>query len=358
MFFVNHSQKDEAAPETQSHSNDYEAEFIVELCRYVVQQGYKTSQVVILTTYSSQLQKIRKLMKKHSILENVRATAVDNYQGQECDIVLVSFVRSNDDGNIGFLKDANRVNVALSRARKGLYCAGNFDFLAKNNELWQKITTNLSAQDAIGTALEIFCQNHTDEKTKVCSKEDFNAVPDGGCSRSCGYRMPCGHACEQSCHIIDKEHLNQYSKCFKPCDKVMTNCDPDHRCVQRCHYGKECGLCTNIVERTHPACGHKIKMECSADVTWMKCKQPCQRVRACGHKCKSICSENCESKPCLQEVQAISPCSHNVIVACSESKNVHTLLNACPEPCSMELLCGHLCKGSCGQCKMGRLHIR
>lgn len=54
-------------------------------------------------------------------LEDVRITVVDNYQGEENDIILLSLVRSNDDGDVGFLKVENRVCVALSRAKHGMY---------------------------------------------------------------------------------------------------------------------------------------------------------------------------------------------------------------------------------------------
>jgi superfamily I DNA and/or RNA helicase len=55
---------------------------------------------------------------------------VDNYQGEENDIILLSLVRSNDDGTIGFLREDNRVCVAMSRAKKGLYVIGNFTMLS------------------------------------------------------------------------------------------------------------------------------------------------------------------------------------------------------------------------------------
>ena len=56
-------------------------------------------------------------MPKKSAFDGVRVTAVDNFQGEESDIILLSLVRSNEDANIGFLKIENRVCVALSRAK-------------------------------------------------------------------------------------------------------------------------------------------------------------------------------------------------------------------------------------------------
>lgn len=102
MYFLNHQQNELTMQETRSHLNTYEAEFIVELCRYIILQGYETSQVTILTTYSGQLHKIREQMRNQSLLRGVRATVVDNYQGEECDIILLSFVRSNEEGNFHF----------------------------------------------------------------------------------------------------------------------------------------------------------------------------------------------------------------------------------------------------------------
>ena len=60
------------------------------------------------------------------IVAGVQVTAVDNYQGEENDIIILSLVRSNQEGSVGFLGTDNRVCVALSRARNGLYAIGNF----------------------------------------------------------------------------------------------------------------------------------------------------------------------------------------------------------------------------------------
>ena len=56
----------------------------------------------------------------------VHVTAVDNYQGEENDVIILSLVRSNQEGSVGFLGTDNRVCVALSRARNGFYAFGNF----------------------------------------------------------------------------------------------------------------------------------------------------------------------------------------------------------------------------------------
>lgn len=356
MFFINHQKSENSQDETRSRSNPHEAAFIVELCRYIILQGYDTSQVTVLTTYSGQLHQIRKLMRSYHLLSGVRVTVVDNYQGEENDIILLSLVRSNIQGNIGFLKTSNRVNVALSRARKGLYCIGNFDCLVENSELWKNLIQNLTTERAIGDGLTLYCQNHSDYKTSVALKKDFSSVPEGGCMRLCDNRLPCGHACPSVCHIVDREHNGMYKKCLKKCDKIL--CENDHRCRKTCHEDEECGKCTASVEKVRPQCGHIVKVSCSSDPSIAYCHSPCTRNRNCGHKCKGLCSDLCENTKCHELVKATSPCDHTVNIQCLNVNNKWKLLDACTETCNVELKCGHLCKGSCGRCSYGRLHIR
>lgn len=70
-------------------------------------------------------------------------TTVDNFQGEESEVIIASFVRSNEDAKIGFLSRENRVCVALSRAKKGLYCVGNLAMLAKASGTWHAISAKL-----------------------------------------------------------------------------------------------------------------------------------------------------------------------------------------------------------------------
>ena len=57
------------------------------------------------------------MLQEKEELKNIKVFTVDNYQGEENDIIILSLVRSNKAFNVGFLKISNRVNVALSRAR-------------------------------------------------------------------------------------------------------------------------------------------------------------------------------------------------------------------------------------------------
>lgn len=74
---------------------------------------------------------------------------IDNYQGEENDIVILSFVRSKGK-TIGFLTEETRVNVALSRARIGCYMFGNMNCLSKHSEMWSKIKQYLEKKTSIG----------------------------------------------------------------------------------------------------------------------------------------------------------------------------------------------------------------
>lgn len=93
-------------------------------------------------------------MKKENFLLNyLKCVVVDKYQGEENEIILLSLVRSNAENKIGFLNIKNRVCVALSRAKKGLYIVGNMDCLTKSSDLWVSIRKILEENKAIGENL-------------------------------------------------------------------------------------------------------------------------------------------------------------------------------------------------------------
>lgn len=89
-------------------------------------------------------------LSKKTNLKDVFVTTVDSFQGLEADIIVLSLVRSNTHGNIGFLSDQNRICVAMSRARYGLYIIGNMKILAQKSSTWRDIHNKLNLQNAIG----------------------------------------------------------------------------------------------------------------------------------------------------------------------------------------------------------------
>ena len=77
--------------------------------------------VGILTPYRAQVALIERLLHRHSShidATNVDVSSVDGYQGREADVIVFTSVRSNLKGNLGFLQDGRRLNVALTRARR------------------------------------------------------------------------------------------------------------------------------------------------------------------------------------------------------------------------------------------------
>lgn len=102
--------------------------------------------VGIISPYRAQVQYLKKLIKKYEFFKPYRrlisVNTVDGFQGQERDVILISLVRSNDEGQIGFLKDLRRMNVAITRARMKLIILGNKNTMTKHpfyKKLWEYV---------------------------------------------------------------------------------------------------------------------------------------------------------------------------------------------------------------------------
>ncbi|KAG8902433.1 hypothetical protein FRC01_009576, partial [Tulasnella sp. 417] len=171
-------------------------------------QGKYTRQgdIVVLCAYLGQLAKVRKLLSNEvatviderdavqlinhedndeaaeilvdsaeqvQVSKRILLRTVDNFQGEEGTIVILSLVRNSGDNpkagrKIGFLKSTNRVNVALSRAREGLYILGNSeDLLASKSEMWSNVIDQLQRNDQIGPAFPLACSRHPNNIVEV-----------------------------------------------------------------------------------------------------------------------------------------------------------------------------------------------
>ncbi|CAI2180780.1 18278_t:CDS:2 [Funneliformis geosporum] len=143
VYFIDHRRpEDDSGDEfaMQSHANTYEVQMVVEMVKYFVRNGYnKPDDIAVLTPYLGQMIKIRDALAESFV---VTLRTVDNFQGEEANIVIVSLVRNySESGNdsIGFLKSPNRSNVLLSRARQGMFLIGNSELMASKSDMWARV---------------------------------------------------------------------------------------------------------------------------------------------------------------------------------------------------------------------------
>ena len=96
----------------------------------------------IISPYKAQVQYLRNKIKTSAALRPYRSlftvNTVDGFQGQERDVIFISLVRANEEGQIGFLNDLRRMNVAITRARMKLVILGNTDTL-KQHKFYRKL---------------------------------------------------------------------------------------------------------------------------------------------------------------------------------------------------------------------------
>ena len=143
-FLIPHSSlfKEEFVGESFGRINRAEAELtLMALEQYFTKIGKQRIleerlDVGIISPYRAQVQYLRHLLKKRDFFKPFRSlisvNTVDGFQGQERDIILISLVRANDEGQIGFLRDLRRMNVAITRARMKLIILGDASTMTRH----------------------------------------------------------------------------------------------------------------------------------------------------------------------------------------------------------------------------------
>ena len=122
--------------------NESEAELTLQILQNYFERIGKTRilnerlDVGIISPYRAQVQLLRQRVKRHEYFKPFRSfisvNTVDGFQGQERDIIVISLVRSNEEGQIGFLRDLRRMNVAITRARMKLIIIGDTSTLTRH----------------------------------------------------------------------------------------------------------------------------------------------------------------------------------------------------------------------------------
>ena len=195
IFFLNHTAQEETYDVT-SKINKHEIAFVTKLCLFLVLNGYSESEITVLTTYLGQSKELNKLIKKAK-LQNLRVSTVDNFQGEENKIIILSLVASK---KLGFLNSPNRMCVAFSRAKVGFFCIGNLEFLASKDETWSNIIKRAKDREIFGDSLPLICKSeHAENDINAIKDTDFDERPDGGCKAKCIFRInsKCGLYCNR-----------------------------------------------------------------------------------------------------------------------------------------------------------------
>ncbi|KAH8748254.1 AAA domain-containing protein, partial [Diaporthe sp. PMI_573] len=365
VFWLTHNRPEDAADEDtrlKSRGNAWEVGMVAALVRHLIRQGvYRSTDIAVLTPYGKQLQQLRSALsrdfevflgekdadmlamdgladddaadasdsrpdkstlERKKLLDTIRLATVDNFQGEEAKVVVVSLVRSNDRRKVGFLRTPNRINVLLSRAQHGMYLIGNAETYC-NVPMWVEVCRILKETGALGTALELQCLRHPETPIRCSEPEHFGRFsPDGGCSLPCDKRLEgCGHQCTTMCH---SDTMHAAFVCIQPCPRIRTTCE--HTCPRLC--GDDCGPCLVAVRDVQLPCGHRVDI--------LPCHQTLQRD-------KIRCS--------VKVAKTVARCGHTVSVACAI--DVAAAAFKCPTPCTHALSCGHTCPGSCGGCTAG-----
>ncbi|CAB5387849.1 unnamed protein product [Rhizophagus irregularis] len=411
VYFIDHRNPEDSTGgeyAIKSHVNRYEIKMVVEMVKYFVRNGYtKPDDIAVITPYLGQMIKIRDALaksfvvviderdeqnitemeerqeqggtnnninddgisntSKKSLNQQVTLRTVDNFQGEEANIIIVSLVRNFSNlpsgyDSIGFLKSTNRSNVLLSRARKGMYLIGNSDLMAmKSKDMWAPVISILHERNQVGFGMPIVCNNHPDYKNIIVEPDQFEKVsPDGGCNENCNTPLPCGHICKFKCHIDNPEHIG--IKCNERCLKINPECN--HQCQKRCF--ENCGGCEFLVGNIIlPGCGHELKnAKCWQDRAKdsIKCKilVP-KKLLHCEHYQNIYCSDPISTnEKCIEKCRKQLECGHECLSECGKCQNrskqegtdttdpiERTQHGKCQTVCDKLLFCGHKCKSHC-----------
>ena len=127
----------EEKEENSSYYNQNEINRIKVFVRMLVHAGVKVKDIGIITLYNAQKFRLIEEFNKDKRYIDLKISSVDGFQGMEKDYIIISTVRSNNLGIIGFAKNQKRANVALTRARKGLILVGNCKCFSKRPSIWR-----------------------------------------------------------------------------------------------------------------------------------------------------------------------------------------------------------------------------
>ena len=409
LFWLDHDHDEDTSAIGSAHSlsksNEWEVEMTAALVSHLIRQGvYQSEDIAVLTPYLGQLHKLKKrlsssfeivvgerdqedmekqgivvgdpegpkeatsIVHQTTLLKALRIATVDNFQGEEAKVIVISLVRCNEQKRCGFLKTSNRINVLLSRARHGMYIIGNAD-TARPVAMWDQVISILERKGRIGKALKLCCPRHPKTPIAAYGPDDFTIhSPEGGCNQKCNDRLKCGHECVNRCHAVQ---LHNAVRCLARCPRIKAGClhecekvcgDPcDLKCrvnvgdIQlpcghvnkntECHFAQAPNTveCQALVDRLMPDCEHKVEVPCHLTPYFeqLPCRAKCAAPLPCGHPCEKRCG-GCNKS---DDNGHITSTSHGQC-ASRCGRNYNNCSHACSKPCHEDEACA-LCQSQC-----------
>lgn len=140
------SYDEEVEPDGESRFNSSEAELVVRRVQLLLDAGLEAPGIAVIAPYAAQV----RLLRERLPIENLEIDTVDGFQGREKEAVIISLVRSNTQGEIGFLADTRRMNVALTRARRKLIVIGDSATIG-GHEFYARMLSYFELHDAYRT---------------------------------------------------------------------------------------------------------------------------------------------------------------------------------------------------------------
>jgi hypothetical protein len=304
-----------------SACNESEAHSVVDIASFLILCGTPPSSITIITPYKGQKNLIIKHLREAKMLPEralpderidgedaapITVSTVDNFQGDENDIILLSLVRCRPGNR--FMELQNRFIVAMSRARLALFVVGCRDAVAKGYHNgkgpahWVDFIKHLEstvdpAQPGVelapraGPALPVCCPRHATSTRAVQNRADFPIHAQWGqfCREVCTFQLPCKHSCDALCHSPAEQPHTQI------CRKVV-----ERPCIA--HESEP--LCCGEIKR-------RVPTESLTDaLSHFECEVVVQFNRPCGHT---------EAIPCFREKQiaatASSQCAVRIVCA-------------------------------------------
>ena len=128
ITFVDIDSHEKSRRGSTSKENEKEAEKVKKVVANLLEKGIDYKNIGVISPYDDQIDILDKMVSA----ENLEIKTVDGFQGREKDVIILSFVRANEKGEIGFLSDLRRLNVSITRARKKLIMVGNSNTLSHN----------------------------------------------------------------------------------------------------------------------------------------------------------------------------------------------------------------------------------